>query len=426
MAKATQVLGMNAREKLYKSCNPTKAREIANSKLLTKDTLQRHGVPVPKLYGILDSGDHVRDFDYNGIETSFVIKPSGGSGGKGIMIIRKRGPKPDTWITIDGSQISTDDIRLHLNDILEGEYSTVGSDNQAFIEQRIVPHPMFKKYVFAGTADIRVLVYNQVPVMAMLRLPTKESGGRANLHQGAIGLGVDIGSGVTVSGVYKGHPIRYFPDSKIKVNGIKIPRWTATLRVAVEAAQAAGLAYSGVDLLMDSNDGPVVIELNASPGLAIQVANRSGLRQRLERIEGLEIRDTDHGVRVGKALFAESFADKVRAEEGLQIAGYVEEVSIRDHKKKLHEYQALLNPTNYRSQIDKVLATELGLMDKDNILWKKKVGKADQTVISVSIGLKGKRHLAAMSVVDLSRTRYRLVLGRLDLQGIVIDPGKTP
>jgi len=37
--------------------------------------------------------------------------------------------------------------------------------------------------------------------MAMLRLPTKESGGKANLQQGAIGLGIDMASGVTTSAV---------------------------------------------------------------------------------------------------------------------------------------------------------------------------------------------------------------------------------
>ena len=39
--------------------------------------------------------------------------------------------------------------------------------------------------------------------MAMLRLPTKASGGRANLHQGAIGAGVDLVTGVTHHAVLK-------------------------------------------------------------------------------------------------------------------------------------------------------------------------------------------------------------------------------
>jgi len=43
-----------------------------------------------------------------------------------------------------------------------------------------------------GLPDIRVIAYNMVPVMAMMRIPTKESGGKANIHGGACAVGIDI------------------------------------------------------------------------------------------------------------------------------------------------------------------------------------------------------------------------------------------
>ena len=46
-----------------------------------------------------------------------------------------------------------------------------------------------------------------------------------------------------------------------------------------------GLGYLGVDLLLDREKGPLLLELNARPGLAIQMANKSGLFGRLDRIE---------------------------------------------------------------------------------------------------------------------------------------------
>lgn len=421
MASANQILGMNARQRQYKSQNSKRSFKIANSKLLAKRVLINAEVPVPQLYGVFSEMEQVREFDFSSITTSFVIKPSGGSGGKGILVIRK--PLPDgRWLTINGENMTKEDLILHINDILEGQYSTFGTKHKAFIEERIPLHPKFKKYVPKGTPDIRVIVYNRVPVMAMLRLPTKSSEGLANLHQGAIGVGIDIASGVTLKGVRDGKKIIYVPDTKRKLNGIKIPRWSSVLKIAVEAAIASDLAYSGIDLLLHNDKGPVVIELNASPGLTIQLANNAGLKWRLDRVEGLKIRDADHGVRVGKALFAESFADKVKADEGLTIVRYNEQVGVRKFDKSIYELDAVINSGVYRSQIDKSLAEKLGLLSGENFLWRKRVGKSNQLVIEVVMYLKGRKVKSAISVVDLSRNKYKLIIGRHDLQGFLVDP----
>jgi len=36
-----------------------------------------------------------------------------------------------------------------------------------------------------GLPDIRIICFNMVPVIAMLRIPTELSDGKANLHSGA-------------------------------------------------------------------------------------------------------------------------------------------------------------------------------------------------------------------------------------------------
>lgn len=53
------------------------------------------------------------------------------------------------------------------------------------------------------------------------------------------------------------------------------------LLMAAEAIEMTGLGYLGADFVLDKERGPVLLELNARPGLAIQIANRSGLRRRL-------------------------------------------------------------------------------------------------------------------------------------------------
>lgn len=428
MAKPSQILGLNARQRLYKALNTGKARRIANSKLLTKKYLKRAKIAVPELYKVFGNMDQVRKYDFSAIETSFVIKPSSGSGGKGILIVRKQLKNQEKWVGIDGKILERRDLELHISDILEGQYSTFGTRHRAFVEERVPRHPKFKKYVYRGTPDVRVLVYNQVPVMAMLRLPTRESEGRANLHQGAIGVGIDVSTGITLKGVRNGSKVRFVPDSKRKLNGLKIPKWTSVLMTAVQAAEAIGLKYGGVDILLHKDKGPMVIELNASPGLEIQLANLAGLKWRLDRVEGLRIRDAEHGVRVGKALFAEYFADKVKASDGLVIINNFETVTIRSEtdKKRKVEVEAMVDTGAYRSSLDKSVAESLGLVSDSNVLWERHyvstLGRNRRKVVQATYYLKGKRVKTAVSVSDRSKRKTKLLIGRLDLQGFLVNP----
>jgi alpha-L-glutamate ligase-like protein len=121
--------------------------------------------------------------------------------------------------------------------------------------------------------------------MAMLRLPTRRSGGRANLHQGAIGAGVDLVSGITTRAVFCNRLAERHPDTGEPVVGIQVPRWTEVLDIARRVSQAVGLGYLGVDIVIDGRRGPLLLEANARPGLAIQIANGIGLLPRFDEID---------------------------------------------------------------------------------------------------------------------------------------------
>jgi hypothetical protein len=69
-------------------------------------------------------------------------------------------------------------------------YALGGQSDVAFVEELLEVHPALTKIVNDGVPDVRVIVHRGVPVMSMMRLPTRRSRGRANLHQGAIGAGV--------------------------------------------------------------------------------------------------------------------------------------------------------------------------------------------------------------------------------------------
>jgi len=423
MPKASDILGMNARNQLYTLLNSSKAKRFGTSKYATKVLLENKGIPTAKVFGILGTQEDITDFPWHTMEKNFVIKPSNGNAGKGILILKKQELDLVHWLDTFSKRISLEEIKLHCNDILEGQYSTYGATPHVIIEERVPIHSKLLKFAYKGTPDIRVIVFNHVPVMAMLRLPTASSEGRANLHQGAIGVGIDMFSGVTTFGITgKGDPISVLPESKRKVNGIKIPSWTQLLTVAVTAADAAELVFSGVDLFIHEELGPLVVELNANPGLSIQLANQAGLRRRLDRVTDLTVLNPEHGVKIGQSLFAESFSDKIKAEEGLKIVNPFEHILIYGEQKKKIEELALINTGRFRSAISSDLAKSLGLIDINDLLWfqqEKEEGRVP--VVEVSYKLKDRKCATAMVVTrKLNKTKHQVEIGRNDLGGFLV------
>lgn len=420
--KPAHILGMNGRYH-YTNQNPYSAKKYGFSKLKTKELLQENNIPTAEIYHIFSSIEDVEEIQWGSIPIPFVIKPASGSAGKGIILIIKKEEKKNIWKDNDGNDYTTEDLNLHISNILDGEYSTWGQNHKAIIEEMVFSHPSLAKYSYKGTPDIRVIVFNSVPVMAMIRFPTKKSQGKANLDQGAIGAGIDMATGVTtyaISGKFE--KVTHFPGTKKKVNGILIPHWNRILEVAVEASNAAGYVFMGADLFIHPEKGPMIVELNGYPGLSIQLANRDGLKRRLDRVEGLEVRDAKHGVKISRALFAESFADKIKIEEGLKIISTSPRIFIYGDDKKWYPTQGRVNTGRYRSAISTDLAEELGLVDLEDLLWRQQEGlEGKLPVVEVQFRLKSKKHTTAMVVTKtLNKTKYHVELGRRDLPGYLI------
>lgn len=427
--EVSHILGLNARSHIYSRYNKKAAKKKANSKLATKRALKAFEVPVPETYAKFVKPRKLLSFEWEELPDSFALKPNKGLGGEGIIVVKKRakGAK-DVWITTQRKKVTADDLKLHVLDILEGAFSIRNVPDVAYIEEFIGRHKAFRKYAYRGTPDMRVIVFNKIPVMAMLRLPTKESGGRANLHQGAIAVGIDIATGITTKAYWHGTYIRYKPGTKRKLHGIKIPQWSKILETAVKSGEATGLDYYGADVVLHPEKGPMVLELNYQPGLSIQLANSAGLRKRLERVDDMKIRDAEHGVRVAKTLFAERFADRVRAEEGIRTLKIVEKVKIYPLKGKAVTVGARIDTGAVRSSVDRKLAEDLGLLVEDNILWKRRyayrsaAGKQSRPVIGLTLRIAGRKIKTSASVADRSRLTTPLLIGRNDLEGFLVSP----
>lgn len=286
--KAHGLLGMNNRNIAYIARhNPRHLYPTVDNKLNTKNAAIAAGIRVPELLGVVENSRQLRNLP-SMLEplNRFVIKPTRGSGGKGILVIDGR--DFDFFLKTNGSKIKQKDIRRHVNNILSGLYSLGGKPDSAMIETMVEYDPVFNDYTYEGVPDLRVIVYKGFPVMAMLRCSTHASDGRANLHQGAIGVGIDIYTGKSLFAVQHNKPIVEHPDTGKQFAGLEIPHWHEILRLTAGCYEMTGLGYIGCDIVLDKKNGPMILELNARPGLAIQLASGIGLEQRLEVINQLD------------------------------------------------------------------------------------------------------------------------------------------
>lgn len=460
--KSRKILGMNARNlQFIRPCNLRRARRIADNKLVSKRILEKNNIPVPKLISTISNLEELENFNWNSLPASFALKPNRGFGGEGIIVVYgKKKDCDDSWIKFDGSVLTIKDMKSHIRNILDGSFSLSDTPDSAFFEERLQLLKVFKPYVFKGIPDIRVIVYNKVPVMAMLRIPTKESGGRANLQQGAIGIGIDLASGITTTAVFrKSKIIEHLPETRLALSGIKIPCWNDILKLAVKAQEVSGLGFLGADVAIDKEKGPVFLELNARPGLSIQIANLDGLKGRLERVKDIQIKTMERGVRVGMNLFGGEIQEEVEEISGRKIIGIVEKVKLTGKEGKGVEIEAKVDTGAYSSSIDIKLANDLGFQEElekfftldfsslkivqENEAEIKKYfvekykeqfsaidevsvifsasGSSIRPVIRINFTMDNITIASKMNVTDRKNLKYPMIIGRRDLKNFLIE-----
>lgn len=279
------ILSINQRNSDYVlRYNDRKLYPLVDDKLQTKKLAIQAGIAVPKLYGIIKNERQIKEIEsilQN--HKDFVIKPAHGAGGDGILVITDR--ILGRFRQINGKLTTVNELSYHLSSLLSGAYSLGGHSDYAIIEHRVVVDPVFKEVSYEGIPDIRIITLLGYPAMAMVRLPTRLSGGKANLHQGAIGVGVDLATGKTLGGVFHNDAIDFHPDTLAPIVDFTVPHWDKILEIAASCYELTGLGYLGVDIVLDKEHGPLMLELNARPGLNIQIANREGGLSRYKLIE---------------------------------------------------------------------------------------------------------------------------------------------
>ncbi|GDY28086.1 alpha-L-glutamate ligase-like protein [Agarivorans sp. Toyoura001] len=279
------IMGMNQRNTGYISrYNPRKLYPLVDNKLKTKIIAQRDNVTIPALIGVVRTQHDIQSIiPLLQKHSGFVIKPAKGSGGKGILVITKQ--ESGVFFKPSGAPTHEEDVKRHCSNILAGLFSLGGSPDVAVIEALIEFDACFEGFSFEGVPDVRVIVFQGYPVMAMMRLSTAASDGKANLHQGAVGVGIDIGTGQALHAVQFDRPIEKHPDTDRPLKELIVPHWQRLLELASSCYEMSGMGYLGTDMVLDKSNGPMLLELNARPGLAIQIANGEGILPRLKLVE---------------------------------------------------------------------------------------------------------------------------------------------
>ncbi|MDD3481176.1 MAG: sugar-transfer associated ATP-grasp domain-containing protein [Patescibacteria group bacterium] len=455
---SSEILGINERNYRYLRLNKG-LKSLADNKLLTKKLLKSNDIPTPEVYGVIKNRRDLENFDFDSLPNSFVLKPSRGVKGAGITIYYNR-LKDGRWITASREKHEISDLKTQVQNILDGQYS-LGirmRSSAAIFEERVKMHPSFKHYSYRGIPDIRVIVYRKVPVMAMLRLPTEESGGKANINRGALGVGIDMARGVTTDAIKNNRLIESVPNKRLALSGIKVPYWTKILRIAHQCQVVSGIGYLGVDIIIDKEKGPMVVELNARPGLGIQAANQDGLKDRLEKVRKVKSVTESKAVRLTKDLFGGEIDEELENITGRELIGLTEKICFMGKNMKEICVACKIDTGADSSSIDKRLAVKLGyedvvnyyekiihasVADKQkeerraykNLLYKHKevvkvthiktaAGLDYRVKIELPAKINDKEFLLRASISNRSKLNYPVLLGKNDLKGFLIDTTK--
>lgn len=403
------ILGINARNLQYlHPFNRKKAVQMADSKLATKRFLAARGIPVPRIIATIRNHVEFEKFDFDSLPDSFVLKPNAGYGGEGIIVVKDK-IIDGVWQKVGGAKITEAELREHIEDILDGEYSIANLPDIAFFEARIDSVEFIPGLAVEGLPDVRVIVHNLIPVMAMLRVPTPVSGGKANIHLGGIGLGIDLASGKTTYAVQFNRRIDELPGG-MSTAGYVIPEFDRILTIASTAQLHTNLGYLAADVVVDQKEGPVLLEVNARAGLSVQTANLAPLKKRLERIRGLKVDSPEKGVKLGKELFGK--IQKQRKYPKKKVVDFIESAEILLKENLIYRVKVELDATHETSAVDAQLAEKLNLP---------RVGESIKNV-HLKIIIADERITTVAEKTDLSLANYKVILGRRDLTNFLINP----
>lgn len=393
------ILGMNARNLLYiKKYNPKSWVRLADNKLKTKRYLGERGIPFAETYATIRNLSELRSWEYTAIQKNCVIKPNEWSKGNGILVL----DYDEKGFFDSDHRYSEDELRTHMEDILDGAFSITNSHDAVLIEEKLVPGNSFKHFCQYGLADIRIIVFNLVPIAAMVRMPTKTSGWKANLGQWGIGFWVDIATG-EIHTFFQNRTIFHdtFPEKYRFLQGKIIDHWDDILLYSSQIQIFTKLKYLALDWVI-TPDGPKLLEINARAGLEVQNVNGIGLRDRLNKVEKLKVTDPLKWREIAQSLFHET--------------------------PMFHIQQKDIIYTQQRGILTINEKTKIPVEIIPNIQQKISTASPDINLENnpISITTTDGAHIKTSFVSDKTLPKWTILLWTDSLQGLYINPNTSP
>lgn len=385
------ILWLNKRNIDYiKKRNPKKQIRLANSKYHTKKFLSERGIPVPQTLWIIKNRKKLFQYNFSQLKTkNFVIKPNQWSKGRGVFIIKKiedqqsnankkkgrihkRLDKRQEFLysykqelfeeqkfSINKKTITDKELKQQLVSIIDGQYSIGSKNDVILIEELIKPSKDFWPFCEYGLADIRVICFNLVPVAAMLRMPTKKSGGKANLAQWGIWFWIEISSGKIIA--MKGKTTIYhesFPEEYGSFFHKKIANREDILLYSSSIQYFTNIWFIWLDRVL-TPQWPKILEINARAGLEIQNITLSPLENILSKIEDLNISTPEKGVEIAKSLFSIEKTTEIPTAKTVYLSQPWKVKYIKQDDSGDFDVIASVNTKKKRNYISKSLANKL-------------------------------------------------------------------
>ncbi len=313
------ILSMNERNLNYiKKLNSSSSVNLADDKVETKLFLEQRWVSVPKTLAIVSSKKQLWEFNLESIkEDFFVVKPVFWSKWQGILIVENL----HDWTYMIWEEILSEDFLYdHMTDILNWDFSLNYGFDKVLIEEKLIPGNWFEKFCEFWLADIRMIVYNLVPVAAMVRMPTSSSWGKANLAQGWIGLGIEVWSGI-INTIYINWKVykKDFPLKYAHLKWFEIPFWNDIMLASSKTQFFVNLGYLALDWVI-TKSWPKILEINARAGLEIQNVCLLPLKSRLDKVKDLKILEPEKWVELAKSLFSDKIRDKFSTQKVIYLS----------------------------------------------------------------------------------------------------------
>lgn len=340
------ILWINSRNLNYiKKFNPRKSIKLADNKFKTKQFLSERWIPVPSTYWLITSRKQLQNFDFENLpKQEYVIKPNKWSKWNWIFITKnlwKTYPDIDmensnriyqnlekigqnnkfikylttninkneiekelNYYKVSWKTISENTLERYLLDILWGKYSmTLGWDT-ILIEEKLVPWEWFERFCKHWLADIRVIVFNLVPIASMVRIPTEKSEWKANLAQWWAAAWIEVWSWKIYS-YYTNRKIHLnqFPKDKSNLKWYQMPFWDEILFFSSQIQFYVNLWYLALDWVI-TPEWPKLLEINARAWLELQNVCSLNLKTRLDKVDWLKVSEPEKGVEIAKSLFS--------------------------------------------------------------------------------------------------------------------------